>query len=556
MESPQQQQQQQLSPCLEGASAVVPAAALSVPVSPADAVPVSAPVALPIVTKSKVYATEDHWTCHRGIITRLYRDENKTLKEVKQIMEETYYFHATGYPRSRERMFKTRIKRWGLDKKFKEAEVLAMLQVKNKRDAAGKKTRFTVRNQEVEWERIAHYLKRRPDLQRDPRYASPDDQQDQDAAVAQRELVRLLKGEPGLGPAGAGNGNGAVDQEDYEAVARYGIRCRTPSPPPMPRIIDPAADLRYPDEILRLMKGFFDGAFQGRMWTMVDDTLCAAGQRAPSRDRPNRWGDFMSDTHRHIVGRRGDYRGAHAALCAQLDVIRWIIKDQDPELAFFLCYSVLSQPRDISEWLLPHVCNLHEQVHGPRHPLTLIWTRIRRVDRKERVRILHSLVKYGAKDLEKRLGLLNITIHYIHGLQGQLLARLGATAGSDFAEMTALYATTSAAYMAQGRLREACKCLFALAGLQITAQEVEQARMTLERADDSIAAVEAAEGRTPTTMRVWQYGEMGQLNYKIERASKYGESLATARAQFGRSSPQALMTMLSWRGSWPYMQEA
>ncbi|KAF5512080.1 hypothetical protein CGCA056_v011917 [Colletotrichum aenigma] len=541
MESPQQQQQQQLSPCLEGASAVaVPAAAaLSVPVSPVD-VPVSAPVALPIVTKSKVYATEDHWTCHRGIITRLYRDENKTLKEVKQIMEETYYFHAT------ERMFKTRIKRWGLDKKFKEAEVLAMLQVKTKRDAAGKKTRFTVRNQEVEWERIAHYLKRRPDLQRDPRHASPD--QDQDA---QRELVRLLKGEPGLGPAGAG-----VDEEDYEAVARYGIRCRTPSPPPMPRVIDPAADLRIPDEILRLMKGFFDGAFQGRMWTMVDDTLCAAGQRAPSRDRPNRWGDFMSDTHRHIVGRRGDFRGAHAALCAQLDVLRWIIKDQDPELAFFLCYSVLSQPRDISEWLLPHICTLHEQVHGPRHPLTLIWARIRRVDHRERVRILHSLVKYGAKDLEKRLGLLNITIHYIHGLQGQLLARLGETGGSDFAEMTALYASTSAAYMAQGRLREACKCLFALAGLQLTAQEFEQARLTLERADDNIVAVERAEGRTPTTMRVWQYGEMGQLNYTVERASKYGESLAMARAQFGRSSPQALMTMLSWRGSWPYMQEA
>ncbi|KAF4822995.1 hypothetical protein CGCTS75_v010514 [Colletotrichum tropicale] len=547
MESPQQQQQQQqqqLSPCLEGAAAVavpaVPAAAaLSVPVSPVD-VPVSAPVALPIVTKSKVYATEDHWTCHRGIITRLYRDENKTLKEVKQIMEETYYFHAT------ERMFKTRIKRWGLDKKFKEAEVLAMLQVKNKRDAAGKKTRFTVRNQEVEWERIAHYLKRRPDLQRDPRYASPD--QDQDA---QRELVRLLKGEPGL-VAGAG----AVDEEDYEAVARYGIRCRTPSPPPMPRVIDPAADLRIPDEILRLMKGFFDGAFQGRMWTMVDDTLCAAGQRAPSRDRPNRWGDFMSDTHRHIVGRRGDFRGAHAALCAQLDVLRWIIKDQDPELAFFLCYSVLSQPRDISEWLLPHICTLHEQVHGPRHPLTLIWARIRRVDRRERVRILHSLVKYGAKDLEKRLGLLNITIHYIHGLQGQLLARLGETGGSDFAEMTALYASTSAAYMAQGRLREACKCLFALAGLQLTAQEFEQARLTLERADDNIVAVERAEGRTPTTMRVWQYGEMGQLNYTVERASKYGESLAMARAQFGRSSPQALMTMLSWRGSWPYIQEA
>ncbi|KAK1574310.1 Clr5 domain-containing protein [Colletotrichum navitas] len=64
----------------------------------------------------KPYATDDVRNCHRSIITILYRDDNKSLKQVKQIMERDYNLFAT------ERMSKTRIKSWGLDKKLKEAE--------------------------------------------------------------------------------------------------------------------------------------------------------------------------------------------------------------------------------------------------------------------------------------------------------------------------------------------------------------------------------------------------------------------------------------------------
>jgi hypothetical protein len=41
------------------------------------------------------YATADDWERHRALFTRLYRDENKTLKEVKSIMKEKYGFNAT-----------------------------------------------------------------------------------------------------------------------------------------------------------------------------------------------------------------------------------------------------------------------------------------------------------------------------------------------------------------------------------------------------------------------------------------------------------------------------
>ncbi|EFQ32721.1 uncharacterized protein GLRG_07865 [Colletotrichum graminicola M1.001] len=76
---------------------------------------ISYDISVPLII-GKPFATDDIWNCHRSIITRLYRDKNKSLKQVKQIMERDYNLFAT------ERMFKTRIKSWGLDKKFKEAE--------------------------------------------------------------------------------------------------------------------------------------------------------------------------------------------------------------------------------------------------------------------------------------------------------------------------------------------------------------------------------------------------------------------------------------------------
>jgi hypothetical protein len=44
------------------------------------------------------YPTREDWEFYRPILTRLYRDENRTLEEVKSIMKATYGFHATLVP--------------------------------------------------------------------------------------------------------------------------------------------------------------------------------------------------------------------------------------------------------------------------------------------------------------------------------------------------------------------------------------------------------------------------------------------------------------------------
>ena len=47
------------------------------------------------VSRQQGYASERDWERHKGLITRLYRDENKTLKEVMAIMYHRHGFHAT-----------------------------------------------------------------------------------------------------------------------------------------------------------------------------------------------------------------------------------------------------------------------------------------------------------------------------------------------------------------------------------------------------------------------------------------------------------------------------
>ncbi|KAL6406104.1 hypothetical protein AUP68_10667 [Ilyonectria robusta] len=62
-------------------------------------------------------------------------------------------------------MYKYRLRKWGLDKKLREKEVVQMFLLKQQRDAAGKQSVFLVRGRPVDWEQVERYLQRRPDLQ-------------------------------------------------------------------------------------------------------------------------------------------------------------------------------------------------------------------------------------------------------------------------------------------------------------------------------------------------------------------------------------------------------
>lgn len=48
-------------------------------------------------------------------------------------------------------MYRTRIRKWGIDKNNKAAEVAYMLKLKKQRDAQGKTSNFFIRGRPVDW---------------------------------------------------------------------------------------------------------------------------------------------------------------------------------------------------------------------------------------------------------------------------------------------------------------------------------------------------------------------------------------------------------------------
>src|SRR6266536_1669406 len=62
-------------------------------------------------------------------------------------------------------MYKSRITKWGLDKKNKKSDMALILCKKTQRDAIGKDTTFRVRNRPVSIEEVHRYFKRKGGIQ-------------------------------------------------------------------------------------------------------------------------------------------------------------------------------------------------------------------------------------------------------------------------------------------------------------------------------------------------------------------------------------------------------
>ncbi|PMD17828.1 TPR-like protein [Hyaloscypha hepaticicola] len=98
--------------------------------------------------------TSQEWEAHRSEIKRLYADQNIPLKDVIQIMKTGCSFFAT------KRQYKTRIRRWGLDKKIKTNEMKIIVRKDMKRKLEeGKETAYFVRNRPVHPRKISRFIK-------------------------------------------------------------------------------------------------------------------------------------------------------------------------------------------------------------------------------------------------------------------------------------------------------------------------------------------------------------------------------------------------------------
>ncbi len=101
-----------------------------------------------------VIYTAEEWENRRELITRLYSQEGKTLKEVQRILDQD------GFPATA-RMFKQRIRAWKLDKNNKEHEMMAILRITQRRKSIGKDTVCHLRGRSVNAAEIRRYFGRK-----------------------------------------------------------------------------------------------------------------------------------------------------------------------------------------------------------------------------------------------------------------------------------------------------------------------------------------------------------------------------------------------------------
>ncbi|CAK7566506.1 MAG: hypothetical protein SEPTF4163_004453 [Sporothrix epigloea] len=148
------------------------------------------------------WAQVNDWELHREHITELYRDQGLHLRQVQAIMSERYHFHAS------QRMYKTRISKWAIDKNLKAAEVSAILKMQQSRAALGKASKFSIRGRDIDFARVEQYLKRDPTLLKQFQKADASDATKMDVIYGHAEAA--------------------------------GITCRTPSPTPSPTPSSPA----------------------------------------------------------------------------------------------------------------------------------------------------------------------------------------------------------------------------------------------------------------------------------------------------------------------------
>ncbi|KAL0768845.1 hypothetical protein CaCOL14_008153 [Colletotrichum acutatum] len=431
-------------------------------------------VEIPLITRI-TYATDEVWDCHRSIITKLYQDDKRPLKQVKQIMERDYSLNAT------ERMYKTRLRSWGLEKKLKESEVLYMAQLKREREAMGKKTDFYIRNQQVDWERVARYLERRPDL---------------------RYKLRNYAQTP--------------------ANAGLDIICRTPSPSlELPAFIGGPLELRLPEEMLRIFKGYFEGGLEGG-WAIEEDMIHGFDDEFGQL----RVIEMRTDLDNAITLLwTNKLEAAFRALNNSLDSLGHSIKEQDPLLFYILSYRTMQLGPEISDPVVAFIHKMHETILGPQHPLALVWGRFRCLSLEVRATTLSMMAGSSVQLLKGQQGILNRVVALALGSTSNVLDKPGETDVSQFGELLSKYTAASEAHFAEGNYQSSCECLSVAAGIYSWGQEYELAKEALARAHSLIQENKETHERPWLLLELSHYEVMARLCYQtgsVDKAVAYG----------------------------------
>ncbi|KAI1409791.1 hypothetical protein F5Y13DRAFT_88281 [Hypoxylon sp. FL1857] len=298
-------------------------------------------------------ARDGDWANYRDTITSLYLDQNKSLKEVMRIMREEYYFYAT------EKMYKIRFNKWGLHKKLRAHQVAELLVQRGKRAAVGKTSVSFVHGRKIDSDRLNTYLRR----------VSP---------ARRKELMAILSGDVELG---------AAQKRSIEEII-----CRTPSPEPepepLPRRMEAPDSLRLPEECMQIVQSYVSGAFDAALWQTTPDKELVF----PRRGRT--WLDPVSSARQLFVN--GFTEQGFRMLKITFDDYRDVMVRQDPSLLVETCLALgalLHSGPGLAESLMNYVCSMSRIVFGSKHPLHLLFVKLKSANPSEISRFMGLIMQ-------------------------------------------------------------------------------------------------------------------------------------------------------------------
>lgn len=249
-------------------------------------------------------------------------------------------------------MYKIRFNKWGLHKKLRAHQVAELLVQRGKRAAVGKTSVSFVHGRKIDSDRLNTYLRR----------VSP---------ARCKELEAILAGR--------------IEVSGAQKRSIEDIICRTPSPEPrepeppaVPRRLDAPDGLRLPEECMQIVHSYVGGAFDASLWQRTPDKELVFPRRGKT------WLDPVSSARQLFVNGFQD-QGFHMVKIT-FDDYGEVMSRQDPSLLVETCLALgalLQSGPGLAESLLNYSFGLSRIVFGPRHPLHLLFARLRNANPAE-----------------------------------------------------------------------------------------------------------------------------------------------------------------------------
>ncbi|KAI0533902.1 hypothetical protein GGR58DRAFT_516561 [Xylaria digitata] len=271
------------------------------------------------------WATATDWANHRSLITTLYRDQNKTLKQTMQIMEEEHNFFATV------RMYKARFQQWEIEKKIKAEDAVEIFRQQSARTKAGKSSVVYIRGRRVSPERLQRY-----------RYRAPPQVSEQ-IFLVERDL----------------------DASPPDTATSSHIVCRTPSPSPQPE--DPA-DFKAPLQCMQILRGYIINSVESRAWQVSNTD--------PVPDAFT-WAHYLATSQGLIAHNRTEEGFILLDIC--MEEYKSHLANPDPFfwLATYKAALLLgSKNIDLGNLFIKYASSLTSIILPANHPFHAVWSRI------------------------------------------------------------------------------------------------------------------------------------------------------------------------------------